>query len=385
MVAVLSVIFIAKGLFSREYDHDHIFLAASISSPEDGIAALYCDAGKGFDDNHAVFVPIKGGGRVYDYLFKMPNRTIYHLRWNLLFETQGPISFYKIEILDGFRKPITSLNLNQLQPLHQIQTVELSDVKADFRIQKGANDPQIKVRLDSPLSVDRFSSFFFFVGGLFGAFLGFCFISCLLIYIGFYQTDKVIAAVMMVALVFFVSRCWVLYDDAKSLFLEVAMSSSVSSIAQVFYDVGQGIREDQSKFLHTKKGKELRKYRFKLPNTKIYHLRYDPMLTEGRARIGEIRVTDAYGNLLREIPLRQLRLIDPYRVIYYEDDGLEIVFPKENKDPKIAIPLKEDLNFTDQLPFPIVRWCVSVVTETAFIVLVAFVFIWAWKRRRNFF
>ena len=384
-LVLLCGIFILKGVFSRDYDHDHIFLAASISSPEDGFAALYYDTGKGFDDNHVVFVPIKGSGRVYDYLFKMPNRTIYQLRWNLLFETQGPISFYKIGILDGFRGPAVKLNLKQLEPLSQIGKFELSSEKADLQIQERANDPQIRIRLGSSLSVKKRSALSRFVSGLFLEFLGFSLIACLLIFIWFCQKDKVLAVLVMIAVVFFVSRCWVLYDDAKSLFLEVAMSSSVSSMAQVFYDVGQGMHEDQSKLLHTTRGKELRKYRFKLPNTKIYHLRYDPMLTGGEARIGNIKVTDAYWNLLREIPLRQLRLIDPYRVVYYEDDGLEIVFPNENKDPKIAIPLNEDLNFTDKLPFPIVRWCVSVVTETAFIVLVAFVFIWAWKRRRNFF
>jgi hypothetical protein len=100
-------------------------------------------------------------------------------------------------------------------------------------------------------------------------------------------------------------------------------------------------------------------------------------------RIGEVKVTDAYGNLLSEIALRQLRLIDPCKIIYYEDNGLEIVFPKTNLNPSVAMPLKDVLNFEDKLPFPIFRWLLSLMAEMVLCVLFAFVSIRVWKRLRN--
>ncbi len=376
----LSAIFITRAVLSGVYNVDSIYLSVSLSSPGDGIAALYYDVGEGFTDDHIVFVPIRGDDRVYDYLFKMPNQTIYDLKWHLLLSTYDVISFHKMEILNGFQKPIKHLSLNQLEPLHQIRTFALSDSKADFQIQEEANDPQIKIRLKSPLSIKRFSSLFLFFGRLFLEFLGFFLTACLLIYIWFRQRDKVIATVVVITFLFFGWRCWTQYDDAKSLFLQVAMSSSVDSIAEVFYDLGQGLNENQSQKLKTTHSKQLRQYRFKIPNKKISDLRFDPMTTGGKARIGEITVTDAYGNLLREIPLRKLRLIDPYRIIYYEDDGLEIAFPENNIDPKIAIPLKDALNFEDKLPFPVVRWLLSIMVELVLCVLFVFVFIWTWRR-----
>jgi hypothetical protein len=382
-LVVLSVIFVARAVFSRDYDADSIYLSASLNSPEDGVVALYYDVGKGFNDNDVVFVSIRGGGEVYDYLFKMPKSTIYNLRLNLLLSTNDVISFRKMEILDGFRRPTKRLSLSQLEPLHQIWTFAISDAKADFQVQEGANDPQIKIRLESPLSVKRLSSLFPFVGGLFLQFLGLFLGACLLITIWFLARDKVIATVIVITLVFFGWRCWSEYDDAMSLFLRVSMSSSVSSIAQVYYDLGRGMNEDHSQQMQTTRREGLRQYRFKLPNKKIYDLRFDPIMTGGKVRIGEIRVTDAYGNLLREIPLRQLKLIDPYRTIYYEDDGLEIVFPEDNKDPKIAIPLKSTLNFEDKLPFPVLRWLLALMAELVLCVLFAFVSIWAWRRWRN--
>jgi hypothetical protein len=382
-LVVLSAIFIVRAVFSRDYSADSIYLSVSLNSPEDGVAALYYDIGKGFNDDHVVFVSIRGGEQVYDYLFKMPNRTIYNLRWHLLLLTRDIISFRKMEILDGFHRPVKSLSLSQLEPLHQIRTFALSDVKADFQIQEGANDPQIKIRLESPLSVKRFSSLFLFVGGLFLEFLGLFLIACLLIYIWFSQRDKVVATVILISLVFFGWRCWSQYGDAKSFFLQVTMSSSINSTAQVFYDLGPGMNEDQSQRMQTTRLEELRQYRFKLPNKKIYDLLFDPMETGGTVHIGDIRVIDAYGKLLREIPLRQLRLVAPYRTTYFEDDGVEIVFPEDNKDPRVALSLKEPLNFEDKLPFPMVRWLLALVAELILSVLFAFILIWGRKRWKN--
>lgn len=381
-LVVLSAIFIARAVFSRDYNADSIYLSVSLNSPEDGIAALYYDIGKGFNDNHVVFVSIRGGGKVYDYLFKMPNSAIYNLRLNLLLSTNDVISFRKMKILDGFRRPAKRLSLSQLEPLHQIWTFAISDAMADFQVQDGANDPQINIRLESPLSVKRLSSLFPFVGGLFLEFLGLFLSACLLIAIWFLQKDKVIATVIVISFVFFGWRCWSEYDDAMSLFLQVSMSSSASSIAQVYYDLGQGMNENHSQQVQTTRREDLRQYRFKLPNKKIYDLRLDPMITGSKVRIGDIGVTDAYGNLLREISLRQLKPIDPYRTIY-EDDGLEIVFPEDNKDPKIAIPLKEALNFEDTLPFPLLRWLLALMTDLVLFVLVTFVSIWIFRKEEK--
>jgi len=384
-LVVLSTIFIVRAVFSRDYNADSIYLSVSLNSPEDGVAALYYDVGKGFNDNHVVFVSIRGGGKDHDYLFKIPNRTIYNLRWSLLLLTHDVISFRKMEILDGFRRPIKRLSLNQLEPLHQIRTFALSDAKADFQVQEGANDPQIRIRLEAPLSVKRFSSLFLFVGGLFLEFLGLFLSTCLLIYIWFRQRDKVIATVIVIIFVFFGWRCWSQYDDAMSLFLQVSMSSSVDSTAQVFYDLGQGLNEDHSQHMHTTRREDLRQYRFKLPNKKIYNLRFDPMMTGGgKVRISEIRVTDDYGNLMREISSEQLKVIAPFRVIYYSD-GMEIVFPEDNKHPMIAILLKDALNFEDKLPFPTVRWLLALMAELVLYVLFAFIFIWVRRRWRNRF
>ena len=76
----------------------------------------------------------------------------------------------------------------------------------------------------------------------------------------------------------------------------------------------------------------------------------------GRVRIGEMKVTDAFGNLLREIPLGQLEPINQIKSINTRDDGIEIVVTENANDPQIALPLKEALNFEGKLPFPVGQW-----------------------------
>lgn len=385
VLVLLAATFIMKGVISTDYSADSIYLSVSLNSPVDGVAALYYDVGKGFNDNDIVFVSIRGGGKDYDYLFKMPNKTIYNLRMNLLLLTNDVISFRKIEILDGFRRLARRLDPGQLEPFHQIRRATVSDTTADFKIQKGANDPQIRIRLESPLSVKWHSSLFLFVGGLFLEFLGLFLSTCLLITFWSCQRDKVIAAVVVVAFVFFGWRCWYQYDNAKALFLQVAMTSSVNGTAQVYYDLGKGFNEHQIHQEQIFQGEALRQYRFKLPNKKIYGLRFDPIMTGGKAHVGEIGVADVYGTLLHEIPLREMEPANQIKAINYNNDGAEITIPEGANDPQIVLPLKEPLDFENKLPFPIWQWLWSLMIEAVLYILLALAFILTWRRWRNLF
>ncbi len=92
-------------------------------------------------------------------------------------------------------------------------------------------------------------------------------------------------------------------------------------------------------------------------------------MTAGRVRIGEMKVTDAFGNLLREIPLQQLEPINQIKSINTRDDGVEIVVSENANDPQIALPLKEALNFEGKLPFPMGQWLLAIMAELGVFVL----------------
>ncbi len=121
----------------------------------------------------------------------MPNETLYHLRWDPPPVTHGPITIQKIEILDSSHSLVKRLSLHQLAPLHQIQALDLSDEKADIRVQEGANDPQVDIRLESPILVKKLYVLAKFLGGVLLEFTGFFLGACLLIYIWFRWKDKI--------------------------------------------------------------------------------------------------------------------------------------------------------------------------------------------------
>lgn len=381
-LVVISAISVTRALLFSDHPTASIYLSVSMSSPGNGVASLYYDIGKGFNDSHVASAPLREHRQVTDYLFQIPNKTLYSLRWDPPQITDGIISVHKIEILDGFRKPLKHLQLTQLEPLHQIQSFAVSDTKVAIQVQEGADDPQIKINLETPLIAKRLAPALRFVGGVLLELIGLFLIACLLIAIWLRQRNKVIATAIVISIVFFGWRCWSQYGDATSLFLQVAMRSSVTSTAQVYYDTGWGLNEKQSQQLQIIRGEDVRRYRFRLPNEKIFDLRFDPAMAGGKVWIGEIGVTDAYGSLLRAIPLEHLAPINQIRTINY-GKVVEIDIPEDANDPQVSIPLKDPLLFEKALPFPTARWLVTLLKELVFTILVAFAFVWAWKRWQN--
>ena len=137
--ALIVIAFLSGGMALISYDDAmSLYLSISLKSPQEGIAALYYDVGKGYNDGHVVSVFIKGDNQVYDYLYKIPKKTLYHLRWDPPPAMRDPITIEKIEILDSSQRLVKRLNLRQLAPLNQIQALEQSADQADIRVQEGA-------------------------------------------------------------------------------------------------------------------------------------------------------------------------------------------------------------------------------------------------------
>jgi hypothetical protein len=383
-LAVISAICMWRAALAYE-DANSMYLSISLKSSKKGVAELFYDTGRGFNSTQTVPASMRGDGQVFDYLFKMPNKPILNLRWDPPFAKDNVIPIYKMEILDGSRKPVKRLNLHQIEPLQQISAVAISDEKADIRIQEGASDPQVRIRLESPLSVKNYHSLFLLAGKFFLEFLGFSLVACLLIHIGLRCRDKVIAMVIVIALLIFGWRCWILYDDAGSLFLKVSMSSTVSSIAQVYYDLGQGLNEKHLLQMDVMHQEDLRRYRFKLPNAPIYELRFDPLATSGNVRIGEIKVTNAFDKVIREIDLRQVRPVKQIKSIQLVHNGLDVSAAEGADDPQLAIDLNGYLNFEGRLPFPFKEWLLKLAIEAALCFMIVSVFLLAWRKWGNRF
>jgi hypothetical protein len=66
-------------------------------------------------------------------------------------------------------------------------------------------------------------------------------------------------------------------SGASSFVFEITLQSSKSGIAQIFYDVGRGMRKEDSGSVEIAKSDAPATYRFQLPSGEYRALRFDPI------------------------------------------------------------------------------------------------------------
>jgi hypothetical protein len=145
-------------------------------------------------------------------------------------------------------------------------------------------------------------------------------------------------------LVIFGARYWSLYEDARTKYLRISMKSSVAGVAQIFYDIGQGITEKSSSTTPVHANGEFSEYRFPFPDKKrIFNLRFDPLSSGGHVEIRQIRITDGLGNTFLGFHLKQLvpsNQISRWEII---NDHISIDIDTNAYDPQSYIRLEEPL------------------------------------------
>jgi len=360
-------------------DTASIYLSISLKSPQAGNSVLYYDVGNGFQGSHVAFAYIRGDNRVYDYLFKIPSRILFGVRWDPP-ATHGITSIRKMELLDSSGKLLRRLDLRQMVPEHDVIALELSDDKADIIPWEKATDPQVKIHFTSPVILKKLDILAKLLGGVLPEFAGFFFGACLLMYIWLRWRNKVIATVILVSLVILGWRCLMLYSDAGSLFLHVPMHSSIAGTSRIYYNLGPGFDEEHSLDRHATGGEDFQHYRFKLPNKPIYELRFDPLTTGGQVRIGEIKLTNAFGEVIQGIDLSQVRPKKQIKSLHLVNNGLDVSIAEDADDPELTIELNGVLNFEGKLPFPIKESLLKLMMEAVFYLLFAFVFLLVWRK-----
>ncbi|MBV9767237.1 MAG: hypothetical protein JOZ48_20520 [Acidobacteriaceae bacterium] len=140
--------------------------------------------------------------------------------------------------------------------------------------------------------------------------------------------------------------------------LTLEMSSSVPSIAQLFYDIGSGYTETDSKTVPVINSSEglPEKLVFDLPEANILHLRFDPITSEGTVTLRRVRIDGPQGTVL----LIQASEIVPFNQIQsrIERNG-EVTFSTVAgaNDPGVTFILREPFEYHRESE----RWTVRLV------------------------
>lgn len=126
--------------------------------------------------------------------------------------------------------------------------------------------------------------------------------------------------------------------------LRVQMSSSVSSQAQVFYDIGQGYREENSstQAVVASANGHFQQLAFPLPTTTVYALRFDPLNAAGHFVIRDIEIRSRRGTVLRISPAN-VQSLNQIAQIYTQGNQVYATTVAGANDPGVRVVLSQPL------------------------------------------
>ena len=153
---LLALTLAGWSTFKTNADDMAMFLKISIQAQDPGTAVLYYDAGKGFNEASKSSPLISGDGLFHELSFRIPFlTTISGLRFDppLLKTGEGIIS--RVELVDHDNRVLHRFSLDRLKAIHQIKDFVQEKGEIRFSIEAGADDPQIDIRVDEPLRLDR--------------------------------------------------------------------------------------------------------------------------------------------------------------------------------------------------------------------------------------
>lgn len=113
----------------------------------------------------------------------------------------------------------------------------------------------------------------------------------------------------------------------------ISMTSSVNSAAQLFYDVGKGLNEKDSKIVNVYKSKKFQTLQFTLPTDKIYYLRFDPIRVQGSFAIKSVKIGDAALKTNKVIDLKSIEVLQQIKKFKIKKNLAVGVTKKNAYDP----------------------------------------------------
>jgi len=327
-----------------------VFVRISMSSPGSGQAALYYDAGHGFNSRHVSTARVYGDGRFRDVKLKFPFlKVLHHLRFDPPNISAGEMMIRKVDIVDREGRVLHQFELVDLKPLFQMKSFQFVDGTIRFTIDEKAIDPQIRIVVDRPILFDRVQLLArLLIRQAVPQFLISFFLSLLifipLVYIWSRWRDPVIATLVVLAIVI---PGWRFYDDFTSVYFRLSMQSAVTgqdAAAELFYDQGYGLSGGDFTIARTRAGDRFHDYTFKIPRN-VRYLRLDPMTAAGTVLINKMEITDRSGNVLKAFPLHQagpeVIAENQIKVFEFQDEWLKVVTEERASDPQISIMLDD--------------------------------------------
>lgn len=164
-----------------------------------------------------------------------------------------------------------------------------------------------------------------------------------------YLLNSVISA-FVIALLFVVIDAFQEWKEPQLLYLQVSMKSSVNSIAQMYYDIGNKFNEKDSKACKVYRGEEFQVINFPLPKVPIQDIRFDPLKVEGKFSLRDIFIVDEFNELIQVIELQRVKPLQQISSININNNLLVAATEANANDPMLSLDLEYPISLNLKSP-----------------------------------
>jgi hypothetical protein len=140
------------------------------------------------------------------------------------------------------------------------------------------------------------------------------------------------------------------WEFPENLELCIEMKSSITGPARVYYDIGDGMNEKDSKTDNIAKRDVFQTLIFSLPAKPIQRLRFDPLTGAGNFSIRRIALFDNLNHLIQPIGLEALYPLKQIRYFEIEESILMAKTEPDAFDPILDLKFEYPLSLTSVYP-----------------------------------
>jgi hypothetical protein len=321
------------------------YFEISLKSPVEDGARLYFDLGHGLSEKNSRGFTLQGDNQYHRYRIDIPVDSIRLFRFDPPTTPEGSIVIDHAAIVDSAGRTIETLDLTKWKPHYQIKYSDLRDGKLTIVTDEKANDPQVFILLSQALPSLKpdYVGYLLKSSILFEFLILFVMLSLPIAWISiWYSKNKRMALILAFIFFIFGLRCWSLYQDRNTPFLELSVKAASTDIMRLYSVTTDGSIDTSKANLVLWGGGHYNTYRFELPTPRspIRSFFFHPTTHGGIVGLRDMRIVDGFGCVLRSIPLGAIKPLEHTNRLRVESNEAIIESHPNTLDPLIGISLQ---------------------------------------------
>ena len=337
------------------FSQPSFFLRIAIKTAAPQTAQLFYNTGAGFSQENSVTSNLPGDGHFHDHFFPIPAQSIQGFRFDPAVSKDALVikrADIVMEITRNFHIVLKHIDLQNLMSVNQIKELAFKSGELTVLTEENANDPQIVI----PVSFHSWSQSWIFshLAKMILKILTVGLLCGLLLWIWCRWEDQASAMIAVIALIIFGLRCGSTYVSATSPMLNISVHSSTYGQMALYYDLGQGLSENNSTRTIVYPDRIEHVYHMEIPGNPILNLRIDPPISKDTFVLGNISITDGLGHPAKPFHVDLKNVYPNEDISFFRLAGsmLSLQTKDDALDPQIYISFASPLLVKiDPIPF----------------------------------